>query len=97
MIFSTNLKGDSMTDLKSLLTASALALVIGTAAPAIAGEHKAEDGKKMEKHEHKDGDHKDHGKHEGHKDGDHHDHKEGDGHDHDKEKAGKPEAKSKGQ
>ncbi|MBA4274387.1 MAG: hypothetical protein ACK5WQ_02350 [Alphaproteobacteria bacterium] len=86
-----------MTDLKSLLAASALALVIGTAAPAIAGEHKAEDGKKMEKHEHKDGDHKDHGKHEGHKDGDHHDHKEGDGHDHDKEKAGKPEAKSKGQ
>ncbi len=46
-----------MTDLKSLLAASALALVIGTAAPAIAGEHKAEDGKKMEKREHKDGDH----------------------------------------
>ncbi len=84
-----------MTDLKSLFAASALALVIGTTAPAIAGEHKAEDGKKMEKHDHKDGDHKDHGKHEGHKDGDHHDHKEGDGHD--KEKAGKPEAKGKGQ
>ena len=89
MIFSTNLKGDSMTDLKSLVAASALALVIGVSAPAIAGEHKAEDGKKMEKHEHKDGDHKDHDKHEGHKDGD--------GHDHDKEKAGKPEAKGKGQ
>lgn len=90
-----------MTDLKSLLAASALALVMGVAAPAIAGEQKAEDGKKMEKHEHKDGDHKDHGKHEGHKDGDHHDddhdHKEGDGHDHDKEKAGKPDAKGKGQ
>jgi hypothetical protein len=86
-----------MTNLKFLLTASALALVIGTTAPAIAGEHKAEDGKKMEKHEHKDGDHKDHGKHEGHKDGDHDDHKEGDGHGHDKEKAGKPEAKGKGQ
>ena len=84
-----------MTDMKSLFIASALALVIGTAAPAIAGEHKAEDGKKMEKHEHKDGDHKDHSKDEGHKDGDHHDHKEGDGHD--KEKAGKPEAKGKGQ
>ena len=78
-----------MTDLKSLVAASALALVIGVSAPAIAGEHKAEDGKKMEKHEHKDGDHKDHDKHEGHKDGD--------GHDHDKEKAGKPEAKGKGQ
>ncbi len=89
MIFSTNLKGDSMTDLKSLVAASALALVIGVSAPAIAGEHKAEDGKKMEKHEHKDGDHKDHDKHEGHKEGDHHDH--------DKEKAGKPEAKGKGQ
>ncbi len=97
MIFSTNLKGDSMTDLKSLLAASALALVIGVAVPAIAGEHKAEDGKKMEKHEHKDGDHKEHGKHEGHKEGDHHDHKEGDGHDHDKDKAGKPEVKGSGQ
>jgi ABC-type nickel/cobalt efflux system permease component RcnA len=86
-----------MTDLKSLLAASALALVMGAAAPAIAGEHKAEDGKKVEKHDHKDGDHKDHGKHEGHKDGDHHDHKEGDGHDHDKEKAGKPDTKGKGQ
>jgi len=86
-----------MTNLKSLLTASALALVVGIAAPAIAGEHKAEDGKKVEKHDHKDGDHKDHGKHEGHKDGDHHDHKEGDGHDHDKEKVGKPDAKGKGQ
>jgi len=55
----------------------------------------------MEKHEHKEGDHKDHGKHEGHKDGDHHDddhdHKKGDGHDHDKDKAGKPDAKGKGQ
>jgi hypothetical protein len=49
-----------MTDLKSILAASALALVIGTATHAIAGEHKAEDGKKMEKHEHKDGNnHKD--------------------------------------
>ena len=93
MIFSTNLKGDSMTDLKSLLAASALALVKGVAAPAIAGEHKAEDGKKVEKHDHKDGDHKDHGKHEGHKDGDHHDHKDGDGHNHDKEKIGKPDKK----
>lgn len=77
-----------MTDLKSLLAASALALVMGVATPAIAGEHKAEDGKKVEKHEHKDGDHKDHGKHEGHKDGDdkdhskHKDHKDGDHHDH---------------
>lgn len=84
-----------MNDLKSLFTISTLALVLGVSAPAIAGEHKAEDGKKVEKHEHKDGDHKDHGKHEGHKDGDHHDHKEGDGHD--KEKTGKPDAKGKGQ
>ncbi len=79
-----------MTDLKSLLTASALALVIGTAAPAIAGEHKAEDGKKMEKHDHKDGDHKDHSKHEGKdkntKEEAAHDHKEGDNHDHKDEK-----------
>lgn len=45
-----------MSDLKSLLAASALA-----------GEQIAEDGKKVKKHEHKDGDHKDHGKHEGHK------------------------------
>jgi len=97
VIFSTNPEGVSMNDVKSLLTVSALALVLGVSAPAIAGEHKAEDGKKVEKHEHKDGDHKDHGKHEGHKDGDHHDHKEGDGHDHDKEKAGKPDAKGKGQ
>lgn len=86
-----------MTDLKSLVAASALALVIGVSAPAIAGEHKAKDGKKMEKHEHKDGDHKEHGKHEGHIDGDHHDHKEGDGHDHSKDKAGKPETKDKSQ
>ncbi len=80
-----------MTNLKSLFTASALALVLGVAAPAIAGEHKAEDGKKMEKAVHKDGDHKDHGKHEGHKDGDKH--TDGDSHDHDKKKAGKPDAK----
>lgn len=86
-----------MTNLKSLFTASALAFVLGAATPAIAGDHKTEDGKKMEKPDHKDGDHKDHGKHEGHKDGDHHDHKEGDGHDHDKEKAGKPDTKGKGQ
>lgn len=86
-----------MKDVKSLLAASALALVLGFSTSAIAGEHKAEAGAKAEKHEHKDGDHKDHGKHEGHKDGDHHDHKEGDGHDHDKEKAGKPDAKGKGQ
>lgn len=86
-----------MKNVKSLLTASALALVMGAATPAIAGEHKAEDGKKVEKHEHKDGEHKDHGKHEDHKDGDHHDHKEADGHDHDKEKAGKPDTKGKGQ
>ncbi len=79
-----------MKDLKSLLTVSALALVLGAAAPVYAGDHKAEDGKKVEKHDHKDGDHKDDGKHESHKDGDHHDHKEGDGHD-DKEKSnGKP-------
>lgn len=75
-----------MTNLKLLLTASALALVMSVTAPAIAGEHKAEDGKKVEKLDHKGSDHKDHDKHEGHKDGDHHDHKEGDGHDHDKEK-----------
>lgn len=89
-----------MTNLKSLLTASALAFALGLSAPAFACEdcdHHAKDGKSVEKHNHKDGDHKDHGKHEGHKDGDHHDHKEGDGHDHDKEKAGKPDAKSKGQ
>lgn len=84
-----------MTDLKSLLAASALALVIGVSAPAFACEDcdkHTKDGKKTEAHEHKD-----HGKHEGHKEGDDHDHKEGDGHDHDKEKAGKPEAKGKGQ
>lgn len=69
-----------MTNLKSLLTASALALVVGVAAPAIADDHKAEDGKKVEKHDHKDGDDKKHDKHEGHKDGDHHDHKDGDDH-----------------
>lgn len=78
-----------MTNLKSLFTASALAFVLGAATPVIAGDHKAEDGKKMEKPNHKDGDHKDHGKHEGHKDGD--------GHDHDKEKAGKPDTKGNGQ
>lgn len=92
-----------MTNLKSLLTASALAFALGLSAPAFACEdcdHHTKDGKSVEKHDHKDGthgDHKDHGKHEGHKDGDHHDHKEGDGHDHDKEKAGKPEAKGNGQ
>jgi hypothetical protein len=90
-----------MKDVKSLLTASALALVLGFSTSVMAGEHKTEAGAKAEKHEHKDGDHKDHDKHEGHKDGDHHDHKEGDkddgGHGHDKDKAGKPDAKSKGQ
>lgn len=86
-----------MKDVKSLLAASALALVLGFSTSVMADEHKAEAGAKAEKHEHKDGDHKDHGKHEGHKDGDHHDHKEGDGHGHDKEKAGKPEAKGNGQ
>jgi len=93
-----------MTDLKSLLAASALALVMGVSAPAFACEDcdmHTKDGKKTEAHDHKDGDHKDHGKHEGHKDGDHHnddhDHKEGDGHDHDKEKAGKADGKGKGQ
>lgn len=85
-----------MTDIKSLFVASALALVIGAAAPAFAGEHQAEDGKKTEKHEHKDGEHADHGKHEDHKKGDHHD-KDGDGHDHEKEKAGNPEIESKSQ
>ncbi len=79
-----------MTDLKSLLAASALALVMGVATPAIAGEHKAEDGKKMEKHDHKDGDHKDHGKHEGKdkkaKKETEHEYKEGDGHEHKDEK-----------
>ena len=84
-----------MKDLKSILAASALALVLGVGAPALAVEHKAEDGKKTEKHDHKDTDHKGHGKHEGHKDGNHHDHKDGDGHDHAKEKAGKPEIESK--
>lgn len=79
-----------MTDLKSLLTASALALVIGVSAPAFACEDcdkHTKDGKKTEAHDHKDGDHKDHGKHEGHKDGDDHDHKEGDGHDHEESKS----------
>lgn len=69
-----------MTDLKSLLAASALVLVMSAAAPAIANDHKAEDGKKAEKHDHKDGDNKEHDKHEGHKKGDHHDHKDGDDH-----------------
>lgn len=81
-----------MKDLKTLLTASALALVIGAGAPAFAGEQKASDSTKAEKHDHKDGEKKDDGKHEGHKDGDDHDHKEGDGHD--KNKAGKPSAKT---
>lgn len=77
-----------MTNLKSLFAASALALVMGVAAPAIAGEHKAEDGKKVEKHDHKHDDHKDHGKHEDKKAKKEaeHEHKEGDGHEHKDEK-----------
>ena len=76
-----------MKDVKSLLTASALALVLGFSTSVMAGENKVEAGAKAEKHEHKDGDHKDgdhkdHGKHEGHKDGDHHDHKEGESKNH---------------
>ncbi len=70
-----------MTDLKSLFALSTLALMLGVATPSFACED-------YDKHT-KDGNHKDHGKHEGHK--------EGDGHDHDKEKAGKPEAKGKSQ
>jgi len=74
-----------MKDLKSLLAASALAVVLGAAAPAFAEHHEAKDGKKMEKHDHKEGEHKDDGKHEGHKEGDKH--KEGEDHGHDKEKS----------
>jgi len=79
-----------MTNLKFMLVAPALALVVGVTTSAIASEHKAEDGKKMEKHDHKDGDHKDHSKHEGKdknaKKEDNNDHKEGDGHEHKYEK-----------
>lgn len=78
-----------MKDLKSLLAASALALVISVGTPALASEHKPEDGKKIEEHEHKDGGHKDHDKKEGHSTDEHHDHKDGDGHGDDKEKATK--------
>lgn len=86
-----------MKELKSIFTAFALVFALSAATPAMAGEHKSEDGKKTEKHDHKDGDHKDHGKNEGHKEGENHDHKDGDGHDHDKEKSGKPEVKGNGQ
>ena len=80
-----------MKDLKSLLAASAFAVVLGAGAPAFAEHHEAKDGKKMEKHDHKEGEHKDDGKHEGHKEGDKH--KEGEDHGHDKEKSAKPETK----
>lgn len=78
-----------MKDIKTLLTASALAIVVAASAPAFANEQKPQ-----EKHAHKEGDHKDDGKHAGHKEGDDHDHKDGD--DHGKEKAEKPAAKSAG-
>jgi len=84
-----------MKDLKSLLAAFAIAVIFGAAAPAFAEHHEAKDGKKMEKHDHKEGEHKDDGKHAGHKDGD--DHKDKDGHDHDKEKSGKSDVTGKGQ
>ncbi len=74
-----------MKDLKSLLAASTLAVVLGAATPAFAEHHEAKDGKKMEKHDHKEGEHKDDGKHEGHKEGDKH--KEGEDHGHEKEKS----------
>lgn len=76
-----------MKDLKSLFTASVLAFVISAATPALANEHKDEDGKKVEEHGHKDGDHKDHNKKEGHSADEHHDHKGDDVHGDDKEKA----------
>ncbi len=72
-----------MQDLKSILTASTLALVLTVGTPAFADDYKDDNGKKMEKHDQKDGDHKNHDKDEGHKDGDHkddHAHKDGDNH-----------------
>lgn len=78
-----------MKDLKTLLAASALALVIGVGVPAFANDHIAAESKKEDKHDHKGSDHKDHADHKGHKDGDDHNHKEGDSHDHDKDKSGK--------
>ncbi len=71
-----------MTNLKSLVTASALVLVLGAASPAIAGEHKTEDRKKVEKHDHKESEHKDK---KAKKEAEH-EHKEGDGHEHKDEK-----------
>ncbi len=85
-----------MTNLKTMLTASAIALVLASGTSAFAETPKNADVKKAEKHEHKEGDHahKDDGKHKGHKDGDdHHD----DDHGNDKGKEGKPQDKTQGQ
>lgn len=81
-----------MKNLKTMLTASAIALVLASGTSAFAETPKADNAKKAEKHEHKEGDHdhKDDGKHKGHKDGDdHHD----DDHGHDKGNEGKTKDK----
>ncbi len=65
-----------MKNFKTMLTASALALVLASGTAAFAETPKATDAKKAAKHEHKEGDHahKDDGKHTGHQEGDdHHD------------------------
>lgn len=69
-----------MTNLKTILAAFAFAIMLSAGTFAFAETPKSEvnktEGKKAEKHEHKEGDHdhKDDGKHDGHKDGDdHHD------------------------
>lgn len=77
-----------MKELRSLVTVSALALVLAAVSPAFAGEQKAEDVKAMNATEHKNSTEKGHDDHEGHKDGDHHDHKEGESKNHDDHKNG---------
>lgn len=73
---------------KTLLTASAIALMLGTTAPVFAEALKAPDVKKEDSHDHKGHKEGDDHHHKGHKKGDNHDHKnhqEGDGHDHEKQ------------